>query len=225
MGGPLRIIGLLSWYDEDPQLLKECVAGAAMLCDYIVAVDGAYAHFPGADEKPYSDEEQHDAIVQTAKAYGKGVTTWRRVKPWESEVQKRNAILTQIAGIAEPRPGDWLLRFDADEVLTQTGYGTRDLLENTPHDVAEVILWDSRYGGGTPLRALYRNVPGLRIEQAHYLVKAYDNTVLNGPNAVEAEQLWDIRLNHRTHERTPERLTLKAQYNKLIPDLEKVECP
>ncbi len=214
---------MLSWYDEDPAWLAECVAGATILCDFIIAIDGAYADFPGAVERPFSPQRQHETIVRTAQRYGIGAATHRKATPWASEVAKRNFMLQDAKDHANE--GDWLFRIDADEVLTRVGYDTREVLEYTPHDVSEVILWDAKWGGGTPLRALYRNVPNLRIDQAHYRVLAHEGTVLNGENAVPAQQLWDVRLEHRTHERTPDRLIRKAIYNNLIPELEKVECP
>jgi hypothetical protein len=42
-GKPMKIIGLLSFYDESPAWLSACVAGIGRWCDGLIAVDGAYA--------------------------------------------------------------------------------------------------------------------------------------------------------------------------------------
>lgn len=232
----MRVTGLLSFYDEDPGWLAECVASASKLCDHLIAVDGPYGHFPGALSKPASGADQIAAITHTAAGLGMGVSVHQPRMPWfgewGGEVAKRDFMFK--LGMTFAEPGDWFFRVDADEFLTEVPDDTKHRLAESKHDVAEVILWEreSSYdidmGGDSqhPLRCLFRAIPGIRIEQAHFIVTAPINgqrTFLSGPHGVSAEPLWDVRLEHRTRMRTPGRKRLKDQYNPMINILERVE--
>lgn len=231
----MRVIGLLNWYEENPNWLAECVASAARLCDHLIAVDGPYFGFPGALQKPYSGTEQADAILRTAAGAGMGCTIHEERKVWSGrnggEVAKRDFMFKLGMTFAEQE--DWFFRIDADEVLTDVPLETKLNLKHSEHDVAEVILWEREASGhvgelvdtvndySQPFRCLFRALPGIHIEQTHYTVIAGDK-VLNGLHQVPADPLWDVRLEHRTHLRTKARWRLKDQYNKLINDFEKV---
>jgi len=237
----LRVIGLLNWYEEDPAWLAECVASAARLCDHLIAVDGPYAAFPGALQKPASGTEQVDVILRTAAGTGMGCTIHQPRQPWwgdkwGGEVAKRDFMFN--LGMTFAEPGDWFLRIDADEVITDVPADARVLLKNTPYHVAQVTLWErevsgcigeARDGSGDyfqPFRCLFRALPGIRIEQTHYTVTAEvdgERKTLNGLCQLPAEDLSDLRLEHRTRLRTKARQQLKAEYNALINDFEKVE--
>lgn len=204
-------------------------------------MDGAYAAFPGALKKPASGSDQIDAITHTAAGLGMGATVHQSRQPywggeWGGEVEKRDLMFK--LGMAFAKPGDWFLRIDADEILSDVPADTSLRLATTEHDVAEVTIWereasqhinegvDSFGDSHSPFRCLYRAIPGIRIEQAHFIVTAPVNgerVFLNGPKAIPAETLWDVRLEHRTRLRTPHRQALKGQYNTMINDFEKVE--
>lgn len=237
----MKIIGLLSWYEENPAWLAECVASAARLCDHLIAVDGPYAAFPGALKKPYSGSEQVETIQRTAAGAGMGCTIHQSRQPWwggqwGGEVEKRD-FMFQLGKTFASRE-DWFFRIDADEVLTDVPLGTRHLLAETEHNVAEVTLWEREASGhigelvdtsndyAQPFRCLFRALPGIRIEQTHYTVTAAFNgerQTLHGLHEVPAETLWGIRLEHRTHLRTVARQRLKREYSGLINDFEKVD--
>jgi hypothetical protein len=225
----MRIIGLLSWYEEPASWLAECVASAARLCDHLIAVDGPYALFPGAVRKPASGMEQAEAIAHVAAGAGMGCTIHAPRQPWwGNEVEKRDFMFRLGSTMAEP--GDWFLRIDADEVLTQVPDDTRTLLAATSLDVAEVTMWerddlDSQF----PIRVLFRALPGIGIQQAHYVVTAPGESgtrVLCGNEvkhrAEPAEALWDVRLEHRTRQRSPLRRQLKNDYYARLPEIEQV---
>lgn len=212
----MRVIGLLSWYDENPAWLAECVASASRLCDHLVAVDGAYAQFPGSLTQPYSGAEQAEVIALTAAGCGMGVTVHvPREVWWGGEVAKRNFMFK--LGSTLTTEADWFFRIDADEVLDRVPANTRDLLEQTGCDVAEVNIYDE---GRSPFRCLFRALPGIGIEQAHYVVTATVDgrrVILRGDPAVHrqepAEPLWSVKLVHRSSARPAARLQRKAVYN------------
>jgi len=234
----VRVVSLLSWYEEHPSWLVECVASAARLCDHIIAVDGPYATFPGALRRPYSSTDQADAILRTAAGAGIGCTIHASRQPWfGGEVQKRDFMFR--LGETFTTPEDWYLRIDADEILTSVPPGTRETLADSDLDVAEVSIWerpsfqaenltDMSGSNGIPFRCLFRALPGIGIEQTHYLVTVPTGgipRVLVGDGVVHkqepAEDLSDVILEHRTQQRSATRKTLKGDYYAGIGDLER----
>lgn len=223
----MRVIALLNWYEEPAAWLAECVASAAKLCDHIIAVDGAYAAFPGALNKPRSGSEQADTIFHTATGAGIGCTIHTPREPWfGGEVQKRDFMFR--LGETFATANDWYLRIDADEALTSVPHNARQRLAESEHDVAEVTIWErDTEDYRSPFRCLFRALPGIRIEQAHYLVTVPDGgsrRVLNGDGVIHkneaAESLHDIGLEHRTRKRLDGRKRLKKDYNAIVRDLE-----
>lgn len=230
----MRVIGMLSWYEEPASWLAECVAAMAPLCDHLVAVDGPYALFPGAVRKPASGSEQADTIARTAAGLGMGCTVHVPREPWwGNEVGKRDFMMRLALTVAEPG-ADWLLRVDADEVFSQVPVDTKALLAATGCDVAEVTMWERGDGQDSqfPLRALFRALPGIGIEQAHYVVTAPTGgggrRVLCGNDTVHraepAEALWDVRLEHRTRQRSAMRRAQKDDYYRQLPEIERVSA-
>lgn len=220
----MRVIGLLCWYEEPASWLAECVASAAKLCDHIIAVDGPYATFPGALKKPASGSEQADTIARTAAGVGIGATIHVPRSPWwGGEVEKRDWMFkaANLMTTAE----DWLLVIDADEVLSAVPGDTRQILEKSMLNVAELRLWD-RDGAETLERRLLRSLPGLAVDGAHYVWTA-PGLVLRGNSSIhalaEAEPLWDLRLEHRNRQRPAERQHAKRDYYARIADIEHVE--
>lgn len=228
----MRIIGLLSWYEEHPSWLAECVASAARLCDHLVAVDGPYALFPGSTRKPASGSEQPEVIMRTAAGAGMGCTVHVPRRPWwGGEVEKRDFMFRLGMTFAEPGK-DWFLRIDADEVLSHVPADARNRLAATGMDVADVTLFEreaqqkisdlaaSDPDYRAPLRVLFRALPGIGVEQAHYVVTAVAESgrrVLCGNWFVHhlepAEHLLDAVLEHRTQQRTESRKRQKATYH------------
>lgn len=229
----MRVTALLSWYDEPAPQLAECVAALSKFADHIIAVDGPYAHFPGALKKPASSPEQAETILRTAAGCGIGATIHSPRQPfWGGEVGKRDLIFK--LGMAFAEEGDWFLRIDADEILTAPDYAKEQLAQTDKH-VAEVTIWErpaDEVGRivdtpdyESPFRCLFRAIPGIRIEQAHFVVTAPVDgrrEFLVGPKALPAEPLWDVRIEHRTQLRSLARKRLKAEYSPLINTLEKV---
>ncbi|ATN89739.1 glycosyltransferase [Mycobacterium phage JuicyJay] len=238
-GNCVRVIAMVSWYEENPAWLAECVSSISKLADHVVAVDGAYWGFPNAVLKPASGSEQADVIARTAAGLGMGTTIHVPRKPWSGphggEVAKRNFMMQLAMMVAEP--GDWLLRIDADEVLSDVPLDAHQRLAETSASVAEVTLWEreaSDHIGETvdtlgdyqqPFRCLFRATPGIDIRGNHYTVTAPvdgERRVLNGMGQIPAEQLLDLRLEHRTRLRTKARQRLKAEYSSLINTFETV---
>src|ERR1700744_6380021 len=101
----MRIIGLCSFYDEEPKLLAAMLAsGSKLPIDHWVILDGAYGSYPGGHAS--SRIEQHEMIARTCNGLGVGwtihvpSTTWRG-----NEVEKRDRLFAY--GHLAAEPGDW----------------------------------------------------------------------------------------------------------------------
>lgn len=207
----MRLIACLSWYDEQPAHLAELVASMSRAgVDHVVAVDGAYALFPGA--RGGSPSEQADAIAHTARGAGIGVTVHVPVAPWAgNEVAKRSWLFELAHLLAEPGE-DWLWVLDADEVI-DTADGLRAQLERCQADVAEVLLVDG--DAVSPLRMLFRAQPGgIRVTGTHSTYIDGRGRRLWAPTGpvADAEQLFDVRVRHRQHARSSQREIARRRY-------------
>jgi hypothetical protein len=212
----MRLVALLSWFDENPAWLAEVVASLAGTVDHIVAVDGSYALYPEA--RGSSGTEQADAVTGTAQGARMGVTLHVPQWPWVgNEVEKRTAMFALGHLAAEPGE-DWLVVVDADEVWTHTA-GLRDALARTDLDVAEVLLYERVAQGDHELnrsmiRKCFRAQPdGIRLVGTHCHYEAAVGALWNshGPQ-VPAEQLMDVRVRHRPAGREAYRTRRRLAY-------------
>lgn len=226
----MKVVGLLCWYDEPAAWLAECVASAAKICDHLIAVDGAYARFPGALSNPRSGSEQADVITHTAAGAGIGVTVHARTEPWwGNEVEKRDWMF-RLAEIMTTDQ-DWLFVIDADEVVSTCPPDTRQLLEKSQFDVAEIRIWEND-GSNMMGRRFLRSIRGLHCEGAHYVWTAPDaqgnKQYLRGTEAsqklAEPQELWNFRMEHRQQHRATGRRALKDQYYTDVHHFERPEA-
>lgn len=200
----MKLIALLSWYDEPVWALTELVASLARAgCDHLVAVDGAYALFPEA--RAQSPGEQAQALLAAAQGAGMGVCIHVPQEVWfGNELEKRTFLFAAGHQVAEPGE-DWLWVCDADEVILEA-IGLRERLEATEHDVAEVILRMNENGDGglEPIRKLFRaQQSGIFVRTNHFTYQTGDGRLLweghlpPKPVLVGAETMHFVRVDHR----------------------------
>lgn len=184
----MKVYALLSWYEESPAWLSALTAGLAGIADHLVALDGPFALFEGSRTRPRSASAQAEALLATAAGAGLGLTLGQSSEAWAGEVEKRTALFALARG-AGATPEDWLLVVDGDEQVQATA-SFRPRLAEVQEDVAEVRLWsrwvdaplpgergaripyEEIHAGASPLRALFRALPDLRVEGAHYVYVA-----------------------------------------------------
>lgn len=227
----MKIIALLSAYDESPSWLTTVVAGVARFCDAIVYVDGGYALYPGA--RPRSMPEQAEAVIAASEAADLELILHRPKDIWwGNEVEKRNQTLDLAGTIATPDQ-DWVVVFDADMHLMKCNpEGVRWDLENTKFDVATMtvqeshdMLADEDYAAAAQVmqidhewnskqRLIYRWHPTLRYGPAHWCVSRRRGTKqkwLWGPSDLNLAPACDMLANLVTYHRSGERLYLRRQ--------------
>lgn len=204
----MKIVLLLSWYDESPAWLSTVVTGFGRVCDEVVAVDGAYQFYP--DARPRSHPEQAEAIQQAAEAAGIGCTIHRPREPFTgNEVEKRNLTL-RLAATVDP---DWVLVADGDyHVVSCDPAGVRGALANTDlnvatYDLRDGVDWLDVDGMAErcavtpvetqwqhPTRDIYRWTGDLAYGPAHYTIRGtYHGRIqhLKGPGQEACLNLGD----------------------------------
>ncbi len=201
---------LLSWYDENPAWLSATVASAGGFADQVVALDGAYFHYPqGAARSPHG---QAEAIRATASACGMGCTIVEPRTVWAgNEVEKRSAMFAVAECVTAP--DDWYFVLDGDEVVTDCPGNLRDRLAQTAEDAGKVTFWQHREHTAVDERpfvlafveqvglipVLFRAQRGLHVEGNHFTYRTADGQYLwglggGGPHA----DFTDVRVEHRT---------------------------
>jgi len=229
----MRLIGILSFYNESPSWLAACVASMAGVCDQVVAVDGRYALYP--DEATVSPPEQVEALVETAAGARLPLTVHRPVEPfYGGEVEKRNLTLKLAAVHAEPML-DWLLVMDADCIIIERSDLLKHDLEHCeqhsasvaveehmdPHDprfpmsIAQDVSLETSWR--SPVTLLYRMLPNLAYEGTHYSlagdVDGQRTWLWGHDSAVQPyDATHDIVVRHRNTERPLFRQEQAAAY-------------
>jgi hypothetical protein len=164
----VRVVALLSWWDESPSWLTRSVTPLARFCTHLIAVDGAYEHMASAG-RPASAGDQADAIVAACDSTGLALTLHRPNEPWVGdEVAKRSFIFKLANLICEP--GDWLFVIDADEMISEVPGSIDRQLEQAETDGFEagtVNVTEPPARGFTPVRKFFRHDPTLRVQGRH----------------------------------------------------------
>lgn len=120
----LRIAAALAWYDEPVEFLSRMVSSLVGNVDELVAFDGRWHGMPG--DSDVSALEQAVELEERGSELGLKVTVIRnagRTAPttpgaicWDSQVAKRDALMTEAGDCA-----DWILVIDGDEFLQVRG--------------------------------------------------------------------------------------------------------
>lgn len=225
-----KLIGLISWFDEDPAWLAASVASLSKLdVDHLVAVDGAYRLLP--DGKPSSPPEQAEAIRETAHGLGIGLTLHAPPAAWAgNETEKRSAMFALAEQVAVP-DFDWYFVLDADEVVVSAPRDLRERLKFASQDSGQTTVLN--HAGPEAMREtrfdwnpispveipkFFRAIPGLRVEGTHYCYRLPDGRDLwgHGVEMARGERRFvdcrDVRIEHRTKFRAAHRSATQRAY-------------
>lgn len=228
----MRLIGLLSWFDERPTWLTECIASYHQAgITHLVAVDGRYAMYPAAHHR--SSFANHDAILATCRGLGISLSLHVPNEPWiGNEVEKRTAMFQYAEAIATPLE-DWYLIIDADERVSRALHGWTQELQRTDLDCADVTLHDLEHRdtepkaqidrmfahdprSNAPIRKLFRAIPGLHCAGNHYTYRTPDGRDLWGQTTRTIEPALDltsyVSVDHYSQWRAQHRRRLSLSY-------------
>ena len=208
----MRIIAILSWFNERPSWLAGSVASLAKVgVSHCVAVDGAYLLYP--EGRGFSAPEQHAAIVETCRALDIGLTLHVPQEPWiGNEVEKRTAAIRLAEAFAEPNV-DWYYMHDADHFVL-SAMGHQQALKETECDVAECRFAED-YGSlhcNAPIRVFFRAIPGLIYDGNHYTPRTPDGRDLHHGCEPALDLGFRMEVHHRTAERDPYRKESQQVY-------------
>jgi hypothetical protein len=211
----VRIVALLSWYDEDPAWLERCIRSLPQLqVAGLVALDGAYSLYP--DAKAYSHPDQAEAIRRATADTGMPLLLDVPHDPWPGEVAKRNHLFR----LAEQTCPDWYLIIDADEFVTAAPTDIPERLAQTPFDVGAVTLREPGHPMGTMIYPthpkFFRAFPGLKAVTNHYTYTAPDGRLLWGNAKTDhlepRADLTSITVEHHNQLRHPDRYKAAKTY-------------
>ncbi len=215
----MKVIAALSWYDESPSWLAACVASVAPHVDHVVAVDGAYAHYP--DARARSDRTQAETIMATCDALGVGCTLHRPSSYWHGgEVEKRTRLF-RLCHAHREGFDDWYWVIDADCIVTQCPSDLRERLADTWANSVEVALFERRDWLGDhhevahtmslptssqqKMRMLFRALDDMQVIGTHYTYGGFDENgewhYTWGSHAIgpdEADVFSDVIVEHRS---------------------------
>lgn len=201
----MKLIAILSWYDEPAWCLTELVtslAGAGI--DHLVAVDGAYMLYP--EGKAQSPGEQAQAILAACHGANVGCTIYTPQTVWfGNEIEKR-AFAFKLAELVATPGEDWFWIVDGDERIQET-IGLREALERSEYDAASLLMdevIDGTREGVVPITKFFRaQETGLHLKNNHFTFYTGDGQLIYEgfqtpkPGLAECEFLSFVRIDHR----------------------------
>ena len=230
----MQIVALLSWYEESPQWLADTVRSLPRAgVDQLVALDGAYALYPGATAS--SHPSQKAALHAACSEVGIALHCFTPTDVFKgNEVEKRSALFElgeEVAG-----PDDWYMVMDADEVVSNVPDDFQARLMESPLDVGIVTFDEERDPLRPPpslaqrkeqqaVRILFRAIRGIRVKTNHWTYVTPDGRRLWGQNKrslVPALDCTDLHILHRSDMRPEQRRADQYGYYR-IRDERKVE--
>jgi hypothetical protein len=202
------------------------------MLDHLVAVDGAYALYP--DGRARSEAMQAEVIMRACDGAGIGLTLHRPQDRWHGNETEKRTYAFALANAEAEAGRDWVFVIDGDDVVTNIPGDLRPRLKATERDAAEVTLWEREAwievapeaAQGLPLppvtrmkqRRLYRAADSISVTGSHFVYLAQrgeEYSYLWGPNTfplVEAADLSDLEVEHRTRHRDRARREAAAEY-------------
>jgi hypothetical protein len=134
------IAALMAFYDDPADTTEAAIRSVQGLVDHLVAVDGAYATFPGGEAK--SPDEMRDRIQATAEEIGVDVLFYTPADVWAGgEPEKRD----RMYRMADATGADWYTILDTD-FLFEYPQGVHAVLDSLDaalgYEVAKVTLVD-----------------------------------------------------------------------------------
>jgi len=215
------LIALLAFYDEEPAFLDAYVAGIALAgARKLVAVDGAYALYPGG--RAVSPPDQRQALRDACARHDVALSLHTPLSTWDTgEVGKRSRLM-RLADLVSKR-GDWHLVLDGDEHIATVPDDLAGWLASYTGDVAEIHLVRQIHADRpsdedhhSMHRRLFRARVGLHVQSNHSTYVTADGRVLwcaGDPDLEEpCASLPDLIVTHMTRHRPEPRHHARGVY-------------
>lgn len=212
----MKIVAALSWYREDPDWLHETVTSLRKAgVSHLVALDGAYALYPGGT--PSSHPAEYRALEHAADRAGIGLTIETPPTVWQGgEIEKRTRLFA-LANEHCVEGEDWIFIIDGDEVIIDAPEDLHQVLAGSPFDVAQATYvefdgpdtMEGRFPRRFQIPKFFRAQP-ITVVGNHFTYRTDDGRLLWG-NALRSHlepriPLDDVFLiEHRTWERERKR--------------------
>lgn len=207
----MKIIAMLSFYDEDPQWIEELMVGVSQFADVLVAIDGAYDLYKG--ERKFSERQI------TAPMFASGIEHVHLDigHEWSgNETEKRQYMLDKALDISEP--GDWLMIVDSDYLFKEIPRIDifRKTLQTTSAEAIDINFYESEDGTGVhKMRMFMRALPGMFMDGNHFTYRLPDGRhhhVLVRDSTAPSIQAEDILVQHRCYLRDEKRREDQTAY-------------
>ena len=204
----MQICALLSYYDE-PWLKQHVKSLRLAGVSKLVAVDGAYALFPGG--KARSPVSNHRDLERACEKTGIELVHHVPDDVWGGNEVEKRTFLFELAE-RHTTPDDWYFVADGDEFVTAAPDDLPGLLADTLEPVGECELYEGREAN--TLRMFFRAQRGIRPTGLHFTYATPDGTVLWGGYAAETASAarLPVRVRHRTLQRPTARRAASLAY-------------
>ncbi len=212
------ITAALAWFDEDPEDLYRFVRALDGFVDRLVAVDGGYERYPGAEIRSNRDEEY--AIREACADITLPVDILIPDSIWRGQIEKRTFLIQQAAA-----GSDWVFTLDADHILHGVSESFRqEMARVSKHRVdldffttvnpyramedTSSTEWHSELAGQTvKMGLLLKALPQMRYERFHWWVSAAEGRqriwVYGGDESLPHGRVHTLRapvfVEHRCH--------------------------
>ena len=228
----MQIIACMVAYNEAWIIERSVAALREHGIDRLIVVDGAWQGFP------HAAWSSTDGTLEYLRASVAQHPDWLTLiesplAGWPGQEVKRTAYLRAVDGCA--RPGDWLYRVDADEIVIanvcdQRGRTVRDFLAEQAENaicafVPQMDVGPSGpRGGWNELGDLYRWSPGMYYGREHWhLHDAQERIVWSEASRMGAGTYWHhLQKHHHSELRARERLGAKSAYEQYRNDFRRL---
>lgn len=205
----MRLVALLSWFDENPVWLRQMVESLPRLgVDHLCALDGPYAQWP--TERVRSSPLEIAVLRTACENMGIGLSLDARER-WATEMEKRTALFR----MGDRTEADWFLVIDADTVVLHANGDVKEHLAGLETDVAISQFVEPRPSGSHKefeLRNFFRAIPGIEVRQNHYTYETPDGRRLWGRHPCEPATEIPVLLEHRSFLRPAKRFQASRAY-------------
>jgi hypothetical protein len=173
MGEPIKLYGAVIFYDDGPELFRECLTALSQAgLDGLICIDGAYKEFQPLPGKGFLSTDGCTDIAREFKAQ-----VFIPAKPWENQMEKRSQYL-RLAGA-----GNYVLIIDTDEIL-EAGIIDRKELNC---EYARICMQQTFSNGEAPIR-LIKVYPDLVYLNHHRLL--YRSSMMEAGGGDMHKGLW-----------------------------------